>query len=75
MDSYLHTSAGQEFADKLHFQDYIEFYKKVKIAHLEFDLDVGDDNEGSEPEEDEEVYVVDEPPSNEVSAWPLKAGY
>ncbi|KAB2604826.1 hypothetical protein D8674_037113 [Pyrus ussuriensis x Pyrus communis] len=39
----------------------------LELAHLEYELDFGDDNEGFKPEEKEEVHMVDEPPSNEVS--------
>ncbi|KAB2617167.1 hypothetical protein D8674_013036 [Pyrus ussuriensis x Pyrus communis] len=47
-----------ELANKLRFQGYVEFYKKVNLAYPDYDLDVGDDEDGSEHDEDNKVLMA-----------------
>ncbi|KAM0971632.1 hypothetical protein ACFX13_019816 [Malus domestica] len=50
--------AKDELANKLYFQGYVEFYEKVNLAYPDYDLDVGDDEDGSEHDEENELLMV-----------------
>ncbi|KAM1256486.1 hypothetical protein FF1_030679 [Malus domestica] len=60
-DIDLQSSASQKLTKKLYFQCYVKFYKKVKITHPDYDLDVRDDKDSVEKGGDKEDGVRETP--------------
>lgn len=45
MDDFWETPEGANFSARLCLQGYVEFYKKMKVAHPDYNLDIECDKE------------------------------